>query len=85
MCPLRAGIREGEVMALGYYTVLHGCVNKRRYTSLAKAKRSVHALGQHHAYRCPVCHGWHISSGKMVMHERRVAAPRERVTLEEGE
>lgn len=43
------------------------CESKNRYASRAEAEDAIASCAEHgtaglHAYRCPHCHGWHLTS-----------------------
>lgn len=43
------------------------CASKNRYASRADAQEAIRRCAEHgtrglHAYRCPYCHGWHLTS-----------------------
>ena len=46
---------------------LRSCESKNRYAARADAEEAIASCAAHgtrglHAYRCPHCHGWHLTS-----------------------
>ena len=46
---------------------MKGCESKARYATRADAEATIAACGAHgtrglECYRCPYCHGWHLTS-----------------------
>lgn len=45
-----------------------GCTSKRRYESFSSAQKTAYLAKRHYGthmrpYRCPYCHGWHMTHG----------------------
>lgn len=50
------------------------CEGKHRYASMKELRRALNRPGHHkQPYRCPHCHGWHLTSRRDLGNNRKRA------------